>query len=141
MWGVITLCSLLLKIFEIFHNQKLKTNTKFFFKSCKGTLGQLSDFTDGKTGHRHIKLLVHDDAYPCQSFHTNRINKIDLCKIQNDSVDVIPWGHKSLQFFRKCALDDHWRKFYFIILFFRLCSIFSIYFCILCQKLSHTRFL
>lgn len=40
------------------------------------------------TGMLSLKRLLEDDAYPCQVY-TNKSNKIDLCKIQNDGVDVI----------------------------------------------------
>ena len=115
------------------------TATKFWELK---TLVQFSDLTDGDSGHRDIilKRFLEDDAYPCQSFYTNRINKIDLRKIQNDGVDVIAWGHKSLQFLRKCALDDYWGVFYFILVFLRLGAIFSIYFGILRQNQTKPEF-
>lgn len=140
--GVHYTLSLLLYIFVLLTTKSWKTKataTKFWELE---TLVQFSDLTDGDSGHRDIilKRLLEDDAYPCQSFYTNRINKIDLRKIQNDGVDVIPWGHKSLQFLRKCALDDYWGVFYFILVFFRLGAIFSIYFSILRQNQTKPEF-
>lgn len=73
-----------------------KKQKQKMFNSWEGTLVQLSDFTNGKTGQRESKWLVHDDAYPWESFYTNRVDKIDLGKIQNNGVDIVPWGHKPL---------------------------------------------
>lgn len=142
MQGFITLCSLFLNIlkFSIIKSWKKKTQQKMF-KNQKGTLSSTVWFLLMAKLGTEITWLVHDDAYPWQSFYTNRIDKIDLRKIQNDSVDIVQWRHKSLQFFRNCGLNDYWGKFYFILLFFSLCSIFCVYFSILYQKLNHTRIL
>lgn len=126
-------------VFYIFHNWKVKDSNNKILRVEKGPYFNSLILPSGDPGHGDIKWLVKDDAHHGQSFHTNRINKIDLCKIQNDGVDVIAWGHKSLQFLRKFALDDYWGIFYFILPFLRLGAVFSIYFCILCQKQNHTR--
>lgn len=120
------------------HNQKFQKQWQS--KNWQGTLVPVPEETGSNAVCTDTEWLAPGNTYPSQSFHSNRINKIDLCKVKNDSVNIF-LGHKSLHLFRKCCFDDYWGIFYFLIFFFRLLNIFSIYFCILCQKWDHKFFL